>query len=99
MSAHLQKSKRTWPPIAAPWIAVALAALAQAGCVQQRYLTRRENPSFLTRPFKALTRQGPHPTARTVQLLRRYDLLDLQEKRPQAALTRLQQEIETDPNP
>jgi pimeloyl-ACP methyl ester carboxylesterase len=88
-------------PVAATWflIALALAALAQSGCMQQRYLTRRENPNFFTRPISALTRKDPRPTARTVQLLRRYDLLDLQQKRPQVALTRLQQEIETDPNP
>src|SRR5437762_6832597 len=70
------------------------------GCVQQRYITRRERPNpFLAGPLNVLTRQEPRPTARTLQLLRRYDLLELQEKRPEVALTKLQQEVETDPNP
>ena len=59
-------------PVAATWFLIALAlALAQSGCMQQRYLTRRENPNFFTRPISALTRKDPRPTARTVQLLRR----------------------------
>ncbi len=77
-----------------------IVLLLFSGCVQQRYITRRDRPNpFLAGPLNVLTRQEPRPTARTLQLLRRYDLLDVQEKRPEVALTKLQQEIETDPNP
>jgi pimeloyl-ACP methyl ester carboxylesterase len=81
-------------------VAALICLLVFSGCVQQRYITRRDRPNpFLASPLTALTRHAPRPTARTLQLLRRYDLLELQEKRPEVALTRLQQEIEADPNP
>src|SRR5262245_35571606 len=70
------------------------------GCAQQRYITVRERPNpFLAGPLSLVSRKEPKPTSRTLQLLRRYDLLDLQERKPEIALTKLQQEIEADPNP
>jgi pimeloyl-ACP methyl ester carboxylesterase len=89
------RNRRSWRAARA-----LLLLLVFAGCAQQRYITLRERPNpFFAGPLHALTRQEPRPTARTLQLLRRYDLLELQEKRPEVALTKLQQEIETDPNP
>src|SRR3954462_2059746 len=82
----------------------ALCLIFAPGCAQQRYITRREQPNRflagpLAAPFASLTHPQPKPTPRTLQLLRRYDLVDLQAKSPEIALTRLQQEIESDPNP
>jgi pimeloyl-ACP methyl ester carboxylesterase len=83
---------------------LALVATIGSGCAQQRFITRREQPNRflagpLAGPLASLTQPQPKPTPRTLQLLRRYDLVELQAKSPEIALTRLQQEIETDPNP
>src|SRR5438128_12089237 len=102
MLAHRDSHLRRWAPRAAwpPVLVLLLTAFALTGCVQQRYITLRERPNpFLAGPLNLLTRQEPRPTGRTMQLLRRYDLLELQEKKPEVALTKLQQEIETDTNP
>ena len=85
--------------MAALYAAAIAAALLPAGCAQQ-YVTRRDQPrNVLANPLKLLARSGPKPTARTQQLLRRYDLLALQQKQPEIALTRLEHEIKTDPGP
>lgn len=77
-----------------------LAALLPAGCAQQRYITRRDRPSnALTNPLKLLARGGPRPTPRTEQLLRRYDLVQQLDDRPQEVLGKLQAEIAVDPAP
>ena len=77
-----------------------LVALLTAGCAQRRYVTLRERPeNALANPLRLIARGGPHPTSRTTQLLRRYDLVGLQQRSPQAALTRLQREIAADPDP
>src|SRR6476646_3532933 len=79
---------------------VGFAVALFAGCAQQRYITLRERPNrLLGGPLGQLTRKDPQPTARTLQLLRRYDLVKLQQKDPEQTLVKLQQEIETDPNP
>jgi pimeloyl-ACP methyl ester carboxylesterase len=83
-------------------LALLLAAIFPAGCAQQRYIRLRERQqpfSSSLGPLGLLTRREPKPTPRTLQLLRRYDLVSLQDKNPAATLTRLQREIETDPNP
>jgi pimeloyl-ACP methyl ester carboxylesterase/tetratricopeptide (TPR) repeat protein len=88
------------PRSAALWAVLVLAALSQAGCAHQRYVTLRDKPrNVLTDPLKLLARGGRKPTARTQQLLRRYDLVNLQSKKPAQALTKLEQEIKLDPNP
>jgi pimeloyl-ACP methyl ester carboxylesterase len=46
-----------------------------------------------------IARTGPRPTPRTLQLLRRYALVPLAEQNPEIALTKLQREIEADPDP
>ncbi len=74
--------------------------LLPSGCAQQRYVTRREQPrNVLANPLKLLATSGAKPTPRTQQLLRRYDLVSLQEKKPEVALTRLEREIQVDPTP
>src|SRR5262245_55744437 len=85
---------------AAIYAALLVAALLPAGCAQQRYVTRRDKPlNVLANPLKLLARSGPKPTPRTKQLLRQYDLLVLQDKKPEIALTKLEQEIKADPDP
>src|SRR5262245_3610031 len=86
-------------PHAATIAALVVAALS-AGCAQQKYVTVHDQPrNVLASPLKLLARSGPKPTARTEQLLRRYDLLALQDKKPEAALARLEQQIKDDPDP
>ena len=89
-------------------LALLLAAIVSAGCVQQRYITLRERPNrIFGNSFASFTRQDPRPTSRTLQLLRRYDLVKVREKdpdltlekSPEIALVKLQQEIEADPDP
>jgi len=78
---------------------VALASIA-TGCAQQHYITRRAQPNNpLTAPLRLLSRAGPRPTARTEQLLRRYDLQSEQKEDPQAALAQLQAQIAEEPTP
>jgi len=80
--------------------ALLAAALLTGGCAQQKYVTRRSKPlNVLANPLKLLSRGGPKPTPRTEQLLRRYDLVNLQKQKPEIALTKLEQEIKADPNP
>ena len=68
-----------------------LLALLAPGCAQQRYITRRQQPNrYIPRQLVALSRAAPKPTPRTLQLLRRYDLVDLQQKNPENTLTKLQ---------
>ncbi len=99
---HQRQSTRAPHPA---WRSVLLVALAfatffSAGCAQQRYITRREKPGgYFGSSLGLITRKDPEPTPRTLQLLRRYDLVSLRDKNPEVALTKLQQEIETDPNP
>jgi pimeloyl-ACP methyl ester carboxylesterase len=84
------------------WAGVFLVVLVFLfpGCAQQRYIRLRERPQGpFVNPLGLLTQKPPRPTPRTLQLLRRYDLVSLQEKNPEATLARLQQEVETDPNP
>src|SRR5437773_4116417 len=88
---------QTWSRCAA--IALTFLLLLSGGA-QQRYVTLRERPNrFFNAPLSMLTRHDPKPTPRTLQLLRRYDLVTLQQKNPELTLVKLQQEIETDPNP
>ena len=62
------------------WLAVALLLLSYtAGCAatSSKWVTLRSTPrNPLTETLGLVTRQGPKPTARTIQLLRRYDLHD-----------------------
>lgn len=80
-------------------MAAALVGLALlAGCAQQRYVRVRERPHPLLPPsWNLAARKELRPTPRTVQLLRRYDLVGLYERAPETALARLQQEIESEP--
>jgi pimeloyl-ACP methyl ester carboxylesterase len=102
MIAHREPRRRQCRgfPRALVALALAVAASLPAGCAQQRYIRLRERPiGPLQSSLTLLTRKEPQPTPRTLQLLRRYDLVRLRQKDPDAALARLQQEIEVDPDP
>lgn len=75
-----------------------LAFLAAAPGCAQRYITLRKVPKNpLEGPLNLLSRSGPKPTGRTEMLLRRYDLLDTQEKNPPLALVSLRQQVAEEP--
>lgn len=101
MAAHLDPHRRTTSARAArSAFVISIIAALSLGCAQQRYIRLRERSDGLfTNPIGLLTRRAPQPTPRTLQLLRRYDLVKMQEKNPDLTLAKLQQEIETDPNP
>lgn len=83
--------------------AVALVAsiLACAGCAGDRYLNLREVPKTpLADPLGLLDSQGPSPTPRTVQLLRRLDVGDASTSTDHSKeLARLEQLISQEPSP
>ena len=81
-------------PSGTTWFLVVVLLSAGAGCSSSKYLTLRKVPrSPLEGPLNLLSRQGPQPTERTVQTLRRHDLETLHKQDPAAALGRLQEEI------
>ncbi len=80
-------------------VALALVYFS-AGCAQRRYITLRDRPNnVLTAPLALLSRSGPKATARTEQLLRRYDLVGELKEDPRSALTKLQAQIALEPTP
>lgn len=97
---HSIKRRADGAPCALAMILALVLVTGIAGCAGQRYVTVRDQPrSVLAGPLQLLARSGPRPTSRTLQLLRRYDLVGQQEKKPQVALASLQREVATDPSP
>jgi pimeloyl-ACP methyl ester carboxylesterase len=77
-------------------LAFCLAGLA--GCRSTEYVTVRKIPrNPLAGPLQLLSRQGPQPTSRTVQLVRRYDLSDDMKHDQSELLIKLQQLIQEEP--
>jgi hypothetical protein len=65
---------RAAPMLAVWWLAAVLVLIAP-GCASTKWVTLRSTPrNPLSDALGLVTRQGPKPTPRTVQLLRRYDL-------------------------
>ncbi len=62
------------------WQAIALGlmlALAASGCASQHWVSVRRTPENpLTTQLELVARGGPHPSARTMLMLRQYDLVD-----------------------
>ena len=77
---------------ASHWIvALMLTGLVLVGCTSQRYLQPRRTPvNPLSDALNLMHRSGPQPTARTVSLLRHYDVLDVFHHHPELALENLQ---------
>jgi pimeloyl-ACP methyl ester carboxylesterase len=83
----------------AAWLAVApLLVAAQPGCSTTRWVSLRSSPrNPLSDALGLVTRTGPKPTPRTVQLLRRYDLEKKQGDKA-ALLTELAEINRQEPN-
>jgi len=78
-------------------LALLLWSAVASGCAGTNYVSLRHAPQNpLSGPLKLLSFQGPRATARTEQLLRRYDLSksDVEQR-----LARLQDEIAAEPQP
>jgi hypothetical protein len=70
------------------WVcSVLLCALLSVGCSHKQWIRERRQPAlpFLTQPER-LPWKRPEPTPRSVQLLRRYDLLKDLRRHPEAVL-------------
>ncbi|MEO2007361.1 MAG: alpha/beta fold hydrolase [Pirellulaceae bacterium] len=68
------------------------------GCSGKRYLEQRSAPwDPLTQPLRLLSRRGPQPTERTINLLRRYDLVEARKNDLPFVLEKLQQELVHEP--
>ena len=76
------------------WLLIAVMVVTGGSCSRNKYLKLRKVPrNPLEGPLNLLSRQGPRPTERTIQTLRRYDLEKLHRSDPAGALAGLQDEI------
>jgi pimeloyl-ACP methyl ester carboxylesterase len=74
-------------------VVAAIVCLAITGCAAQKGVTLRKTPhNVLAEQLKIWSRGGPEPTPRTVQLLRRYNLLADLSGDPHKLLDTLQQQ-------
>ena len=87
----------------APWLTTAVAVVALVsvnGCAAEKYLHMRKVPfNPLESTLKLVSRQGPQPSERTMQLLRQYDLVEAHKKNAQPVLVQLQQALVAEPSP
>lgn len=82
----------------AAWLIAASALLGSAGCASTKWVSLRSTPKNpLSDALGLVTRTGPKPTPRTVQLLRRYDLEGKQADKP-ALLAELAEINRREPN-
>ncbi len=73
--------------------------LVVSGCASTEYVTVRETPrNPLVDQLKLDSRSGPEPSARTLQLLRRYDLLAEFRDDPDVAMVNLQKVVAEEPS-
>jgi pimeloyl-ACP methyl ester carboxylesterase len=79
---------------------LSLCIVGFAGCQSGQYVSLRKIPQNpLEGPLQLLSRKGPQPTARTVQLLRRYDLENDLKENGANLLVKLQKLIQEEPTP
>ena len=70
-------------PALVVWRLAAVVVLVASGCASTKWVSLRSTPrNPLSDALGLVTRQGPKPTPRTVQLLRRYDLERKQADKP-----------------
>jgi pimeloyl-ACP methyl ester carboxylesterase len=82
------------------YLLIVLCTAFPAGCKSTEFVSFRKVPrNPLTGPLQLVSRKGPRPTARTVQLLRRYDLAQRLEDDQTNLLVDLQQQILDEPHP
>jgi pimeloyl-ACP methyl ester carboxylesterase len=82
---------------------VALVCFLLSGCASTNWVKLREAPKTpLVERLNLMARGGPKPTGRTMQFLRRYDLVDAAgelDDDPRELLAKIQYAIEQDPSP
>jgi len=77
-----------------------LIVLVLSGCSSTSYIRPRKVPfNPLEGTLSLLNYSGPKPSERTLQILRRYDLVQEHKRNIGAALERLQQELANEPTP
>jgi pimeloyl-ACP methyl ester carboxylesterase len=85
------RSRNTARPRARRFLLVASLCVAFAGCAAQKGVTLRKTPhNVLAEQLKIWSHGGPEPTPRTVQILRRYNLLADLSGDPHKLLDKLQ---------
>lgn len=73
--------------------------MACHGCASSNFVILRDIPeSPLAVPLNLLSKKGPKPTDRTVQLLRRYDLDEQLKKKPDHVTSELERIIDKEPS-
>jgi pimeloyl-ACP methyl ester carboxylesterase len=78
---------------------VVLLAVLSAGCASTNWVTLREAPRTpLVERLNLLARGGPKPTARTMQFLRRYGLVESLDEEPRELLAKIQTILQRDPS-
>ncbi len=79
--------------------ALAIVAVTLTGCASTDWVTLREAPRTpLVERLNLLARGGPKPTARTMQFLRRYDLVESLDGEPRELLGQIQTILQRDPS-
>lgn len=100
-SARAQAAFR--PPADRGWAVKAVwacAVLTLTSCASTHYVKVRSTPhSPLVDRLKVTSRGGPQPSARTMQLLRKYDLIDALHGKIQPLLDRVQAIADQEPSP
>jgi hypothetical protein len=82
------------------WLLLCCCACLSLGCASTQFLSVRRSPkSPLAGPLQLFSYQGPQPSDRTQQILRRYALRDVQEENPALVLQRLNEELNREPAP
>jgi pimeloyl-ACP methyl ester carboxylesterase len=72
------------------WLVAACLLASSNGCINHDWIRQRRQPALpLASDLNLFSWRGPAATPRTVQLLRRYDLLNEFDRRPQHVLARL----------
>ena len=76
-----------------------LASLLGAGCKSTDWLRSRRLPNTpLAVPMKLFSWSGPQPSPRTLQWLRRYDLVDALDEEPQELVAKVNQIVVARPS-
>ena len=79
-------------------VAVCIVIAGYSGCASSNFVMLRDMPaSPLAGSLQLFSRRGPQPTARTVQLLRRYDLGDVLDEDANQLTGKLQQLNDLEP--
>jgi pimeloyl-ACP methyl ester carboxylesterase len=82
------------------WCCFSLCLFTVSGCASTTWVTVREAPRTpLVERLSLMARGGPKPTERTMQFLRRYDLVKSLDDEPRELLGKIQYVLEREPSP